>query len=140
MSPQSEDIPGDSPDGVALSELQLDVMRVLWRGEASVAEVAAALAKSRGLAHTTVATVLTRLGRRGVVAARRDGRQLYYSPTVSESQVRRSMVGDLIQNLFKGDPQALLAHLVSESEVAPGDLDKVQALLAERPAKGRGRP
>ena len=69
MSPQENDNPGDSPDGVALSELQLDVMRVLWRGEASVAEVAAALADSRGLAHTTVATVLTRLGRRGVVAA-----------------------------------------------------------------------
>ena len=45
MSPQSNDIPGESPDGVALSELQLDVMRVLWRGEASVAEVAAALAE-----------------------------------------------------------------------------------------------
>ena len=135
MSPQSNDIPGDSPDGVALSELQLDVMRVLWRGEASVAEVAAALADSRGLAHTTVATVLTRLGRRGVVAARRDGRQLFYRPTVSESQVRRSMVGDLIQNLFKGDPRALLAHLVSESEVAPDDLEQVRALLADKPGK-----
>lgn len=120
----------DSSDGIALSELQLDVMRVLWRGEASVAGVAAALADSRGLAHTTVATVLTRLGRRGVVAARRDGRQLFYRASVSESQVRRTMVGDLIHNLFDGDPRALLAHLVSESEVAPGDLDKVQALLA----------
>lgn len=129
----------DSPDGIALSELQLDVMRVLWRGEASVAEVAAALADSRGLAHTTVATVLTRLGRRGVVAARRDGRQLFYRASVSESQVRRTMVGDLIHNLFDGDPRALLAHLVSESEVAPGDLDKVQALLAAAPDKRRDR-
>ena len=140
MSPQDNEISGDASDGVALSELQLDVMRVLWRGEASVAEVAAALADSRGLAHTTVATVLTRLGRRGVVAARRDGRQLYYRPTVSESQVRRSMVGELIQNLFEGDPRALLAHLVSESEVAPGDLDQVQALLAGRSDKGRNKP
>ena len=125
------DTPEDTGD-IALSDLQLDVMRVLWRGEASVAEVAAALAESRGLAHTTVATVLTRLGRRGVVAARRDGRQLYYRPTVSESQVRRSMVGGLIQSLFRGDPQALLAHLVSEDEVASGDLEKVRALLAEK--------
>ena len=57
MAPESDDI--------ALSELQLDVMRVLWRGDASVADVAAALADSRGLAHTTVATVLTRLAKRG---------------------------------------------------------------------------
>ena len=122
MAPENDDI--------ALSELQLDLMRVLWRGEASVAEVAAALAGSRGLAHTTVATLLSRLARRGLVEARRDGRQLLYRARVEESQVRRSMVGDLIQSLFKGDPKALLAHLVRENEVAAGDLARVQALLA----------
>ncbi len=120
-------------DDIALSELQLDVMRVLWRGEASVADVAAALVTSRGLAHTTIATVLTRLGKRGLVDARRDGRQLVYRALVDESQVRRSMVGDLIQSLFRGDPKALLAHLVNEKEVAPGDLERVQALLARKP-------
>src|SRR5688572_29899655 len=119
-------------DDIALSELQLDVMRVLWRGQASVADVAAALVTSRGLAHTTIATVLTRLAKRGLVAADRDGRQLIYRALVNESQVRRSMVGDLIQSLFRGDPQALLAHLVSEEDVASGDLDRVRALLAEK--------
>ena len=115
---------------IALSDLQLDVMRVLWRGEASVSDVATELAVRRGLAHTTVATVLTRLAKRDLVAARRDGRQLVYRALVDESQVRRSMVGGLIQSLFRGDPQALLAHLVSEEDVAGGDLEKVQALLA----------
>lgn len=123
--------PEDTGD-IALSELQLDLMRVLWRGEASVAEVAGELAVRRGLAHTTVATVLTRLARRGLVEARRDGRQLVYRALVDETQVRRSMVGGLIQSLFRGDPQALLAHLVSEEEVASGDLDKVRALLGEK--------
>lgn len=122
-------------DAVALSELQLDLMRVLWRGEASVADVAAALAQSRGLAHTTVATLLTRLAKRGIVAQRRDGRMLYYRALVTEPQVRRNMVGDLIQNLFRGDPKALLAHLVSESDVAPGDLERVRTLLANDKAK-----
>ena len=127
----------ESDDAVALSELQLALMRILWRGEASVADVAAEMAVSRGLAHTTVATLLTRLGKRGVVAARRDGRQLVYRALVSEPQVQRSMVGDLIQTLFRGDPQALLAHLVSENEVAAGDLARVQALLAQTPEKRR---
>ena len=89
----------DTPAGIDLSDLQLDLMRVLWRGEASVADVAAEMALRRGLAHTTVATVLTRLAKRGLVAARRDGRQLVYRALVDESQVRRSMVGGLIQFL-----------------------------------------
>ena len=125
------DTPEDTGD-IALSDLQLDVMRVLWRGEASVSDVATELAVRRGLAHTTVATVLTRLAKRDLVAARRDGRQLVYRAMVDETQVRRSMVGGLIQSLFRGDPQALLAHLVSEDEVASGDLEKVRALLAEK--------
>src|SRR5687768_16497633 len=122
----------DDTGDIALSDLQLDLMRVLWRGEASVAEVAAELAVARGLAHTTVATVLTRLAKRGLVEARRDGRQLVYRALVDESQVRRSMVGGLIQSLFGGDSQALLAPLVREKEVASGDLDRIRALLAEK--------
>lgn len=131
--------PDTTDPSVALSDLQLDVMRVLWRGDASVADVAAALEASRGLAHTTVATVLTRLARRGVVDARRDGRQLLYRACVSESQVRRSMVGGLIQSLFRGDPKALLAHLVNENEVGSGDLERVQALLDAHARTRRNR-
>ena len=57
---------------VALSDLQIAVMRVLWeRGEPSTADVAEVLAAERGLKHTTVATLLTRLEKRGVVAMRR---------------------------------------------------------------------
>jgi BlaI family penicillinase repressor len=116
---------------VTLSQLQIALMRVLWRrGETSTADVAAELAQDRGLKHTTIATVLTRLEKRGVVAQRRDGRQLYYRALVDEADVRRSMVADLIGALFAGDAQELVAHLVQESEIAPGDLAKVRRRLA----------
>lgn len=116
-------------EDIVLSDLQLELVQVLWRsGELSVAEVTEALA-DRDLAHTTVATLLTRLEKRGVVAARRDGRMLVYTACVSEAQVRRSMVSSLIAQVFRGDPKALLAHLVSEREVAQGDLEQVRALL-----------
>lgn len=118
-------------DDVSLSELQISLMRVLWvRGESSTADVAAELADERGLKHTTVATLLTRLEKRGVVAQRREGRQLFYRALVGEAQVRRSMVADLIGALFDGDARALVAHLVQESEIAPGDLAKVRRRLA----------
>jgi predicted transcriptional regulator len=116
---------------ISLSELQIALMRVLWaRGETSTADVAAQLAEERGLKHTTVATLLTRLEKRGVVAQRRDGRQLFYRALVDEADVRRSMVADLLGALFAGDAQELVAHLVQESEIAPGDLAKVRRRLA----------
>ena len=67
--PQSPARSKPKPRDVHLSDLQLAVMHVLWaRPEASTADVAAALAPRRDLAHTTVATLLTRLERRGARA------------------------------------------------------------------------
>ena len=117
----------------ALSDLQLDVMRALWvRGEASTADVVADLDDRRALAHTTVATLLTRLEKRGLVAVRREGRQLYYRAQVAEGDVNRSMVTGLIASLFGGDAKGLLAHLLSEREIAPGDIEQVRKLLAKK--------
>ncbi|HEY0180168.1 MAG TPA: BlaI/MecI/CopY family transcriptional regulator [Dokdonella sp.] len=116
---------------VSLSELQIALMRVLWRrGEASTADVAAELSGERGLKHTTVATLLTRLEKRGVVAQRREGRQLLYRALVAESDVRRSMVAGLVGALFAGDARQLVAHLLQESEIAPGDLAELKRRLA----------
>jgi BlaI family penicillinase repressor len=128
---------GKRPD-VTLSELQITLLRVLWRrGETSTADVAAEMGEERGLKHTTVATLLTRLEKRGVVAQRRDGRQLFYRALVDEADVRRSMVADLVDALFAGNAQELVAHLVQESEIAPGDLARVKRRLArgDRDAK-----
>lgn len=116
---------------VVLSDLQIALMRVLWaRGECSTAEVAEVLAQDRGIKHTTVATMLTRLEKRGVVGLRRDARQVYYVARVSESEVRRSMVSELLGSLFGGDAKALVSHLVDEAEIAPGDLEKLRRKLA----------
>jgi len=119
---------------VHLSGLQLAVVRVLWkRGEAITAEVLADLGARRDLAPTTVATLLTRLAKRGVLGQRREGRTLVYRALVTEADVQRSMVADLVANVFKGDATALVAHLLREEEVAPGDLEKVRARLKEGP-------
>lgn len=115
---------------IGLSDLQLAVMRVLWdSGESPTTEVAGVLAEQRGLAHTTVATLLSRLEKRGVVSSRRDGRQLIYRAQVAESAVRRSMVSGLLGSLFGGDAKALVAHLLEEDEIAPTDLQRVRELL-----------
>src|SRR5512139_1060070 len=106
-----------------LGDLQHAIMTVLWqREEATVADVHAALRPSRRLAPTTIATMLRKMEDKGVVAHRADGRQFVYRPTVTEAQVRRSMVGELVERLFDGDPGALVAHLVSEHEIDAAEL------------------
>lgn len=121
-----------------LSELQLAVMRVLWqKKKAAVAEVQEALAPERDLALTTVATVLTRLEKAGLVAHRASGRHYLYRPLVSEEEVRRSMVSVLAERLFEGDVAALVSHLVNAREIKPGDLARVRQLIEAKEREGK---
>ena len=120
-----------------LGDLQHAIMAVLWeRGEATAAEVHEALREERGLAPTTIATMLHKMEDKGVVAHRAEGRQFVYRPTVSEDLVRRSMVGELVERLFGGDPKALVAHLVSEHEIAPGELGELRRRVGARGGAG----
>ncbi len=84
------------PDRHQLTELQLAILRILWeRGEATVQDIWEALHPERGLAQTTVATMLSRLERRGVVTRRAQARQYHYKAAVTEEEVQHSMVGEL---------------------------------------------
>ena len=123
-----------------LGDLQIAIMREIWRcGEASVTDVHAALEEERGLAPTTIATMLKKMEAKGVVTHRTEGRRFLYRPTVSEADVRRTMVGDLTDRLFRGEVSALVSHLLAEHEIDPDELRQLQELLAEN-REGETRP
>ena len=107
-------------------------MRILWESaEATVVEVQNRLRPERDLAQTTIATLLTRLEKRAVIAHRLDGRQFVYRPLVTEQEVRRSMVSELTDLLFDGSSAALMTHLLHSREMKPGDLDRVKRMIAD---------
>jgi BlaI family penicillinase repressor len=121
-----------------LTDLQLAIMRVLWtRGEATVFDVQDGLRPERDLANATIATILSRLERRGVVSHRAEGRQYVYAARVTESEVRRSMVAELTQMLFGGSSTALVNHLLNSHEISEGDLDRVKQMIADEDRDGR---
>lgn len=123
----------------SLTDLQLAIMRILWdRAEATVLEVQERLRPERDLAQTTIATLLSRLEKRAVIAHRLDGRQFVYRPLVSEQDVRRSMVSELTELLFDGSPAALMSHLLGSRDIDPGDLDRVKRMIAEAEKESTG--
>ena len=116
-----------------LGDLQLAIMRVLWRqNEATVRQVQDALEASRPLALTTVATMLTKMEDKGVVGHRAEGRRYVYRPLVSERQVRRSMVRRLTEGLFAGDALAVVSHLLSEREIPAAELTELKRMIEQR--------
>ena len=121
-----------------LGELQLAILRVLWKKkEASAADVHAALGGRRDLAITTVSTILTRLERRGIVSHRTVGRTFVYRPTITEASVRSSMLRSLVDSMFSRDPTAVVSQLLTSRDISPGDLDRMRELIDESRRQSR---
>ena len=124
----------------SLGELQLAILRVLWScGEATASDVHAALHTERGLAPTTIATMLKKMEKRGLVGHREDGRRFIYRPAVTEEAVTRSMVADLTDRLFDGKASELMGHLLAEHDIDRGELAELNRLIAQAERRRKDR-
>lgn len=114
-----------------LTDLQLAVMRALWRvGEGTVGDVAATMEREgRQLAPTTVATLLQRLAKQGWVAHKKDGRQFVYRAKVKQEDAARGALQRLLRVFFDGKPSALTARLLESEDLTTRDLQELRDLI-----------
>lgn len=118
-----------------LGELQLAILRTLWqRGDSAVADVHAAL-RDRGLALTTIATMLRKMEEKGLVAHRENGRQFVYRAKVAPDLVQKNLVSELVTRLFDGDPLALVNHLLRAGDIELDELDHLRRQVADAERK-----
>ncbi len=95
-----------------LPELELEVMKILWRKQtATVAQVQESLKPTRPLAYTTVMTVLDRLARKGAVDRRKQGRGYLYKAAMSEQAVCELAVDRLLDDFFSQSPEKLVQYV-----------------------------
>jgi BlaI family penicillinase repressor len=114
--------------GISLSDREADLMDALWdRGPSTVSEVQAALADD--LAYTTVLTILRNLESKGYVRHEKLGRAHRYTPLIAREAARSSALRHLTEKLFKGSPDLLLTHLVSDRALSDRQLRRIRKLL-----------
>ena len=115
---------------ISFGERELDVMGVLWElGSGTVAEVRDAL--SDPLAYTTVLTVLRNLEAKGLVRHEGEGKAYRYFPVVAQTAARRSALARLVDRLFHGSPEALVAQLVHDRALDAVELERLSRALRE---------
>lgn len=109
---------------------ELDVMSVLWElGSATVAEVRERLADE--LAYTTVLSVLQTLAEKGYVGHEEEGRAYRWHPAVSRRTAGRGELRRLVEKVFGGSPELLMAQLVDD-ELDAAELARLRTLIDER--------
>jgi BlaI family transcriptional regulator, penicillinase repressor len=124
-------------DDRSLGERELDVMAVLWaHGSGTVGEVQRRLGVK--LAYTTVLTILRNLEAKKFLRHEEEGRAHRYFARVQQGTAQKSALTRLIDTLFHGSPEALIARLVDDHDVSPAELQKLAAQLDKRGARRKG--
>ena len=119
-----------------LAGRQLAIMKLLWeRGEATVAQLQSLLEVDPPLAYSTVATVLSRMERKGLVKHRSEDRVFYYRPAVSQDRVGETIVGEFLGWMFNGSPSELVSHLLESDHVDAKELQRIKKLVSEHEAR-----
>src|SRR4051812_1598290 len=123
-------------DDFVLGDRELDVMGVLWDlGSGTVTEVRDQLPAD--LAYTTVLTILRNLEAKGFVHHVAEGKAHRYMPQVARRAARRSAITRIVDKLFHGSPEQLIAQLVEDETLSAKDMKRLRALLST-PAKKSG--
>jgi predicted transcriptional regulator len=112
-------------DDFLLGDRELDIMGVLWElGSGTVAEVRERLPAE--LAYTTVLTILRNLEAKGFLRHESEGKAHRYFPSVARRTARRTAVTRLIDKLFHGSPEQLIAQLVEDRALTADDLQRIR--------------
>ena len=115
---------------------ELDVMSILWERESgTVGEVRERLADD--LAYTTVLWVLQTLEEKGHVRHEKEGRAYRYFPLVAREEAGGSALSRIVDKVFHGSAEMLLAQLVEERDLSAPELERMRDLLETRLKGGR---
>lgn len=118
-------------DDVSFTDRELDIMAVLWdRGPSTVAEVRERL--DDPLAYTTVLTVLRTLEAKGYVGHEEEGKAHRFRPLVARERAGQTALGQVLDKIFGGSRELLLANLVRERGIEAAELRRLRKVLDTR--------
>jgi predicted transcriptional regulator len=118
----------------SFTDRELDVMAVLWdRGPSTVAEVREQLEDR--LAYTTVLTVLRTLEAKGYASHEEEGKAHRYAPLVARDRAGKTALGQVLDKIFGGSREMLLANLVRDRGVDAAELRRLRKILDARLGK-----
>lgn len=123
------------------TERELTILRVLWDlGEGSVRQVYEALRDQLPIVQNTVQAFLRTMEQKGLVSHVLRGRSFIYRPVRARAQTSKSLVSSLLNKVFDGSVDRLVASALDLRAPSQEEIDKLKALLeaAEKRA-GRGR-
>jgi BlaI family transcriptional regulator, penicillinase repressor len=112
---------------------ELEILKLLWElGPAELKQIHAGLQAQRKVANTTVATMLTVMLAKGLVKRKSGPRGYLWSAAVSRDVAASGLVGKLVDRLFDGSTERLVAHLIEAGKLTRAQQSEIKSLIARQ--------
>jgi len=121
-----------------LSRRERQVIDILLSlGEAGAAEILAKLPQPPS--YSAVRALLRVMEEKGVLTHRNDGPRYVYKPVISPGKARQSILRQVLDNLFHGSREQLVAALLDPGadKISREELDRLSARIEEARRAGR---
>ncbi len=106
----------------------------------TVGEVADRYGAARGLARSTVLTMMERLRRKGHLTRRRVQGVFRYSTGAGPEDVLRDAIGTFVERTLGGSVSPFVAYLAESAEVTPEELSELERLVARLQSRSKETP
>lgn len=116
--------------GKSIGEQELALLRyVAEQGTATVGQAAEGFGAPRGLARSTVLTMMERLRQKGHLDRQQtDGVYHYFSP-VSSGELMRNAVRSFVEKTLAGSVSPFVTYLAEDAEVSNEELAELERLV-----------
>lgn len=115
------------------TELELEILKVLWEhGPMRVRGVRDALAEVRGLAYTSVMTVMNIMTKKGFLKRAKSGNSYVYRAAIKRDATSKKMLGDLVDRLYEGSASSALLQLLDTSDLDEAEREQIRALIESK--------
>ncbi len=115
-----------------LGKLELQVMKLIWdSGKATVRDIWEKLYPEKGLAYTTVATVMRKLEEKRFVKHGEKGRTYVYYPITDQDRLSQGVLREVIESFFDGSVAKLITTLMRTERLTEKDIDQIRQMALE---------
>ena len=121
-----------------LGDQELEVLRyVADHAPLTVRDAAEQWGEPRGLARTTILTVMERLRKKGYLARHKAGGAFEYTPVIAKTDVLRGLVQNFVEKTLAGSLSPFVAYLADTKGLSSSELDALKKLVQEMDSERR---
>lgn len=124
----------------SIGDQELALLHYLAEHEpASVGEVAAGFGEARGIARSTVLTMMERLRAKGYLRRRQLKGMYRYSTATGPGEAMRRAVGSFVEKTLSGSVSPFVAWMAERGKVSDAELAELESLVAKLQSGRKGK-